>query len=123
MTIKKIELAWITVGDLAKARKFLTDTVGLKVASSAQEYGWMELQGVEGGMLLGVGQANSQHKERPGQNAVVTLTVDDIVASKKELESKGVQFDGDIMEVPGHVKMASFSDPDGNKFQLTQLLS
>ena len=55
-------------------------------------------------------------------NAVLAMTVDDIVAAKKELEGKKVSFIGDIIEVPGYVKMATFADPDGNIFQLVQEL-
>ena len=55
-------------------------------------------------------------------NAVLAMTVDDIVAAKKELEGKKVSCIGDIIEVPGYVKMATFADPDGNIFQLVQEL-
>ena len=65
---------------------------------------------------------HSPSYEKPGNNSVVTLTVTDIVESKAELEAKGVKFFGDIIEVPGHVKMATFADPDNNVFQLVQML-
>jgi predicted enzyme related to lactoylglutathione lyase len=50
------------------------------------------------------------------------MTVDNIVATKKELEAKGVTFIDEIMEIAGHVKMVTFTDPDGNKFQLVEEL-
>lgn len=124
MAIKKIELAWITVSDFSKAKSFFVDTLGLEIFSGSQEYNWLELRGKDGGMLLGVG-ASSDKAEcaiKPGQNAVMAMTVDDIVTTKAELEAKGVVFHGDIIEVPGIVKMALFTDHDGNKFQLVQNL-
>lgn len=120
MKVKKMSLAWITVSDVTNTQKFFTETIGLKVSSSAPEHGWLELTGEDGGMILGVGQAGSESSDKPGVNAVVTMTVDDIIASKAEMESKGVLFIGEIIEVPGHVKMATFLDPDGNMFQLVQ---
>lgn len=125
MSIKRIDLAWITTADIKKAEKFFVDTLGMKLTNKADEWGWLELTGQEGGLTLGIGQArdHSPAYEKPGNNSVVTLSVADIVASKEDLEKKGVKFLGDIIEVPGHVKMATFTDPDNNVFQLVQSLS
>ena len=48
--------------------------------------------------------------------------VDDLDRSRKELGAKGVKFEGDVMEVPGVVRIASFRDPAGNRLQLCQVL-
>ena len=121
MAVKKIALSWVTVADIEKAKAFFHDKCGLEVTGgSAPEYGWLELVGKEGGMTLGVGKANADCQGKAGVNAVVTMLVDDIVKTKKEMEAKGVVFIGDIMEVPGHVKMATFVDPDNNTFQLVE---
>lgn len=126
MAIKKVDLSWITVSDISKAKTFFVDVLGFKVRTYEEKYGWLELVAPEGGMALGVAQAQSEGEcssEKPGQNAVVTCTVDDIEASKKEFESKGVKFISRMIEVPGHVKMITFIDQDGNKFQLVQELA
>ena len=121
---KRMDLAWITVADYQKARDFFVKTLGMKVLNETPEYGWGEFGAHEGGASLGVAQVNPQHSsEKPGSNAIMTFTVDDIVAKKRELESKGVKFEGHIIEVPGHVKMATFIDKDGNKFQIVEDLS
>lgn len=118
-----MSLSWIVASDLAKTKKFFVDTLGLKVMNDAVDYGWLELQGKDGGMLLGIGQeCKDMENEKPGANAVITMTVDDIVAAKAEFEKRGVKFIDEIVEVPGHVKMVTFVDPDGSKFQLVQEL-
>lgn len=124
MIAKRSDMAWITVSDVKKAKKFFTEIVGLEARTDTPEYGWVELQAPEGGALLGVGQYNPQYgKEvQPGQNAIVTFTVDDIREAKAEFEKKGVTLLGDIVEVPSHVKMLFFTDFDGNKFQIVELL-
>ena len=124
MNIKRMDMAWITVSDAKQAKAFFCDILGLKLSSEAPEHGWMELVGHEGGATLGVGKAckDTAPDVKPGQNAVMTMTVDDIVAMKQMLEAKGVKFLGDIIEVPGHVKMALFCDADNNKFQIVQML-
>lgn len=123
MKVNKIELAWITVSDIKKAEEFFNKTLGLNIIAKADEYGWLELQASDGGTFLGVAQQNEEDVEQSGHNAILTMTVDDILEAKKELESKNVEFIGDILEVPGHVKMATFVDVDGNMFQLVQKLS
>lgn len=120
MNVKKIGLSWITVSDLVKARSFFVETLGLEVKDFAPEWGWMECSGKEGDSLLGVGQAQGEMKA--GHNAVMTFTVDDVVAGRAELLEKGVRIIDEIVEVPGHVKMLTFFDNDGNMFQLCQRL-
>lgn len=121
MVVKNIGLAWITVSDFAKSKHFFTETLGLKISSIAEEYGWLELKAQEGDFFLGIGKDNAENIIKPGKNAVVTLTIDDVVAAKAELESKKIKV-GEIQEIPGHVKMAFFQDHDGNYFQLVEPL-
>lgn len=120
MAIKKMELAWIVSTDLNKAKEFYQDVLGLQVKNFTPEHKWMELVGKDGGLSLGVGEYNPEMPDEPGQNAVMTLTVDDIEETILDLESKGIEFIDEVMEVPGHVKMITFKDPDGNKFQLVE---
>ncbi len=123
MIVKRSDMAWITVSDIKKAKKFFTEVVGLELRCDTPEYGWIELAPKDGGSALGVGECNQQDSPvQPGHNAIVTFTVDDIVAAKEEFTKKGVTLLGDIVEVPGHVKMLFFTDFDDNKFQIVQLM-
>ncbi len=124
MAIKKMTLAWITVKDLGKTKKFFSEILGLNITSSSEEWGWLEMQGKEGGYSLGLAQESKEFEsEKAGTNAVVTMTCDDLVKTKADMEKKGVRFIGEIMEVPGHVKLVTFVDSDGNKFQLVEELN
>lgn len=116
-----MNLSWVVVKDIEKAIEFYTKVMGLKLAEFSKEHNWAEFEGHDGGPRLGACQPYMG--EKPGQNAVVTLDVDDIVAAKKELQAKGVECLGDIVEVPGHVKMQTIQDKDGNTFQIVQMLS
>ncbi len=126
MEIKGLHLGWIIVKDHAKSKDFFKK-LGLKLTSEDSNNGWAEFSGSEeGGALLGVGQESPDCADygslKAGMNAVMTMTVDDIVKAKAELKAQDVKFVGDIVEVPGHVKMATFVDPDNNMFQLVQIL-
>jgi predicted enzyme related to lactoylglutathione lyase len=47
----------------------------------------------------------------------VALHVDDVESARSELESRGVEFSGDIFDT-GVCHMAFFADPDGNALML-----
>lgn len=126
--MKEINLGWISVSNYSQAKKFFTETLGLKIKEEAAEHKWLELSGTDdtqcSGFTLGLCEQNDSEKDliRAGQNAVITFTVDDIESTKKNLEHKGVKFVDEILEIPGHVKMVSFIDQDKNTFQLVQEL-
>lgn len=120
MSTKGTFLSWIVVSDIKEARKFFTETLGFKELCFVEEYKWAEFQGKEGGSIIGVAEQDPQMKA--GSNSIITFTVDDVVKAKKELSAKGAKMIGDIIEVPGHVKMQTFCDKDGNHFQIAESL-
>lgn len=124
MSVESLGLSWIVVKDLKEAVKFYTEVVGLTLGNIEETYGWAELHGTKPGSRLGIAQV-SGHGEpiAPGQNAVVTFTVANLDTTLNEMKAKGAKLLGDIQEVPGHVKMQTVQDKDGNHFQMVQLLS
>jgi len=122
MSIQSINLSWVVVKDLKQAVAFYTQTVGLKLLELNEQFGWAELSGQEEGMRLGIAEQNERDGIAAGTNAVVTFTVSDLEATKKEMMQKGAHMKGESVEVPGHVKMQSVIDLDGNHFQLVQIL-
>lgn len=118
-----IDLAWIVVADLDKAVKFFVEIVGLELISIEKKFGWAELQGKDGGALLGIAQMSGHSPINPGNNAVVTISVENIDQAIAEMVKKGGKIIGELCVIPNHVKLQLFSDNDGNYFQLTQVLS
>lgn len=121
MKPKGIFLNWIVVKDIEIAIKFYTEIMGLTVREFSKEYAWAELSGPEG-YLLGIAGENDMCPVKAGSNSIFTITVDDLVASNKELKEKGVRLLGDIVEIPGEVKMQTVLDADGNMLQIVQML-
>ncbi|MFA6916359.1 MAG: VOC family protein [Parachlamydiales bacterium] len=119
---RSIDLVWIVVDDFDQAIEFFTQKIGFVLDNRSDEMGWAELLGT-GGSRLGIARKSEFTPINSGSNAVVTITVDDISISREELKRKGVNLKGEIMEIPGEVKMQMFSDNNGNLFQLVQLLS
>ena len=54
---------------------------------------------------------------QPVKNGLALLGVDDVAASRAELEAKGVEFFGETFDT-GVCHMATFRDPDGNELVL-----
>lgn len=115
-----ISLSWIVVKDIDAAIKFYTETVGLKLNEYSPEFGWAELSGPEGA-ILGLAKESVEQDAIAGTNAVVTVTVDSIDKAREEFLQRGVKLVGDVMEIPGHVKLQTFQDKDGNSLQLVEV--
>ena len=119
---QSFHLAWIVVKDIKKAVQFYTEVVGLKLLKLHEEFGWAELQGPNGGAMLGIAQENDKDPIKAGNNACLTFTVENLEKSRDSFLQKGAKFLGEIIEIPGHVKLLTGVDADGNHFQLAQML-
>jgi predicted enzyme related to lactoylglutathione lyase len=122
MKTKELGLVWIVVKDIQASIKYYTDVVGLKLMEVSEEYGWAELEGHEGGVRLGLAQENAHDDMKAGCNAVLTFSVADLDKALEEMLKKGAQAKGEVLEIPGHVKMQTMVDADGNVFQMCQVL-
>lgn len=122
MAIKRIDLSWIVVSDFNKSKDFFKNVLNLDLLESNEQFGWAELKGKAGGCLLGLARysADDPFDVKPGANAVMTFTVDNLNETMSEFKAKGVSFIGDVIEVPNGPKMVSFKDLDGNLFQLVE---
>ena len=125
MTIKvnQLGLCWIVVDDIKKAVKFYTEVVGLKLVEFHEEFKWAELEGHQGGARFGIGEATAECCTKSGSNAIPTFTVDNLDDTLAILKQKSAHCKGDIVEVPGHVRMQTVVDDYGNEFQFVQVLS
>lgn len=112
----EVNVSWYQVKDLEAAKKFYGEVLGLK--KTLEIDGWAEFSHADGAASIGLNQMSSDDEG----GATVVLRVDDVARSQTELKAKGVKFDGDIQEVPGVVRIATFRDPEGHRLQLCQVL-
>ncbi len=113
----KVMLAWYAVSDLEKAKAFYGGVLGLK--KTFEMPGWAEYAEAEGAAAIGLN--TMAPAEGPG-GATVVLRVESLDATRKRLAAKGVAFEGDVMEIPGVVRIGTFRDPFGNRLQVAQSL-
>ncbi len=97
--------------DFEAASKFYTDVVGLE-----QSKRWGDMPAGEfetGNLTLAVMQCDAFGIDFSPNAVPIALHVDDFEAAKAELESRGVEFQGDVID-SGVCWQAFFQDPDGN---------
>ena len=110
--IAKLDFVGIPSQDPDRARRFYVETLGLKPDEQAQYELWA------GETCLAIWEPEKQGMPfAPQKNAHLALHVDDVAATRAELESKGVEFVADTFDT-GVCHMAFFRDPDGNDLML-----
>lgn len=103
------------VKDRKKSIEWYETRLGFKLLYDVAEIGWCEMATETAGVNIGLSQVESP---KTGAGPVPTFGVKDIAAARKQLEGKGVRFDGATREIPGMVKLATFFDPDNHALML-----
>lgn len=116
---KQVDDVFFNVDDMEKAVAFYRDRLGLAVKYESAD--WVELDA--GNVAIALRRYGSGPEGRPelgvGEGATLVFEVDDIEATKAELEDKGIRFIGGVFEY-GTVKLAAFEDLNGNVLQIYQ---
>ena len=110
--IEKLDFIGVPSRDAERSRAFYVETLGLRPDSKSDYEFWV------GDTCFGIWEPEKMGFEfAPSRNAHPALHVDDVAASRKELEEKGVEFLGETFDT-GVCHMALFRDPDGNDLML-----
>jgi catechol 2,3-dioxygenase-like lactoylglutathione lyase family enzyme len=114
MQVERTDFISVPVRDMERATRFYSDTLGLEQVSEGG-FPQFQLGGNLSVYLLNMEAIGSQFTAP--HSAHVALRVPDVVETRKELEAKGVEFRGEILDT-GVCHMAFFADPDGNALML-----
>jgi predicted enzyme related to lactoylglutathione lyase len=97
--------------DWEKASEFYGSVLGLQ---RSKRWGDMPASEFETGSLtIALMQSDAFGIEFQPHGHPIALQVDDVEAARSELESQGIEFQGDTID-SGVCHMAIFTDPDGN---------
>jgi predicted enzyme related to lactoylglutathione lyase len=108
------------VTSLDKSIPWYSEVLGMTLLYRRDDIAWCELStGVD---KVNVGLSQNREAGGPG-GSTLTFGVTDIDAAKAALDAAGVRQDGEIMEIPGLVKLLTFYDPDDNALMFYQHLS
>lgn len=114
--------ATVYVRDLGASVRFYTEVLGLRLRMRAGD-GWAEIDAGPG-LLIGLHPFEPSNTPKPGTPGSIAIGLNvttDIGTVRAQLEKRGVRFDGPTVE-DEHVRLAFFSDPDGNALYLAQVL-
>jgi len=110
--IAKVDFVGIPTQDMERAIEFYVETLGLRQDEHRAAEFWA------GETCLSLWKPEWAGQEfRPSTTELIALHVDDVAGSRKDLEAKGVEFHGEIVDT-GVCHMAFFNDPDGNSLML-----
>jgi catechol 2,3-dioxygenase-like lactoylglutathione lyase family enzyme len=105
----------VSTKDFDAAVEFYGNVLGLPESKR-----WGDMPAAEfetGNLTIAVMQSDAFGIEFRANNHPIELRVDDVAAARGELESRGVSFEGDIID-SGVCHQTFFADPDGNALAL-----
>lgn len=118
---RRVAFTMYPVKDVARARKFYEETLGLKPGLAGAEAGhgsWIEYDLPEGGCLALTDVTGDQPSATAG--GTIALEVEDLDALMADLKAKGVSFQTDVIKGP-RCRMSVCLDSEGNALLLHQL--
>jgi len=101
--------------DLDQAVEFYGTKLGLPRSVYIPERNYAEFE--TGNVTLSIINGESMGIGHNVNRTPMGLHVDDVAAARAELEARGIEFQGEILDT-GVCHMAFFSDPDGNALML-----
>jgi catechol 2,3-dioxygenase-like lactoylglutathione lyase family enzyme len=113
MQVEQVDFVSVLTEDIPRAKEFYAGTLGLPIETEGEN----DLEFTLGQVTLDVFEPASVGQEFAPSPAGIAIRVPDVAAARAELEAKGVQFDGEIIDT-GVCHFAFFQDPDGNKLML-----
>src|SRR3954454_293428 len=119
----KLELVPLPVSNVERAIAFYADRLGFTKDVDVQPSEGVrvvQLTAEGSGCSIGFGTGLDVYAGEPGSVRGLHLVVEDITAARDELVARGVEV-GEIHDFGGGVRGASFSDPDGNSFELQEM--
>jgi catechol 2,3-dioxygenase-like lactoylglutathione lyase family enzyme len=109
MDVEKVDFVSVLTRDIARAKRFYSETLGLRIESEGES----DLEFTLGQVTLDVFDPSSIGQLFAPSPAGIAIRVPDVAAARTDLEAKGVQFDGEIVHT-SVCDMTFFKDPDGN---------
>jgi predicted enzyme related to lactoylglutathione lyase len=113
--ITGVDFVSVATNDIEAAIEFYGTVLGLPHTVTYGRSPGVEFE--TGSLTLQILQSEAFGMTYQTDNHPIAFQVDDVAAARAELESRGVEFQGDIID-SGVCHMAVFKDPDGNALML-----
>ena len=106
------------VSDLDRSISWYRDVLGFELLYRQDDIAWCELSTSVERVNVGLSE---RRESGGGGGATLTFGVTNLEAAKEVLDGHGVRQDGDIIEIPGLVRLLTFFDPDDNALMFYQM--
>ena len=113
MDVEKVDFVSVLTQDMRRAKTFYGETLGLPIETESDN----DMEFRLGQVTLDVFNPTSVGRQFAPSPAGIAIRVPDVATARADLEAKGVQFDGEIVDT-GVCHFAFFKDPDGNALML-----
>jgi catechol 2,3-dioxygenase-like lactoylglutathione lyase family enzyme len=113
MQVERVDFVSFLTEDIARAKQFYTEVLGLEIESEGES----DMEFRCGQVTLDVFDPSSIGQPFAPSPAGLALRVPDVDAARAELEARGVAFDGETIRT-SVCRQAWFKDPDGNALML-----
>jgi len=113
MQVEHVDFVSFLTQDIARARRFYADTLGLEIETEGES----DMEFRAGQVTLDIFDPSSVGQPFAPSPAGIALRVPNVEEARQELEAKGIVFDGETIET-SVCHMAFFKDPDGNSLLL-----
>jgi len=107
--VEQVDFVSVLTQDIPRAKQFYGETLGLPIETEGES----DLEFTLGQVTLDVFNPASIGRPFAPSPAGIAIRVPDVAAARADLEAKGVEFDGEIVD-SGVCHFAFFKDPDGN---------
>jgi catechol 2,3-dioxygenase-like lactoylglutathione lyase family enzyme len=112
--VEHVDFLSVPVRDMQRSTEWYRDTLGLPQTGTG---GFPEFKLGDNAFLYLIDPTAISGEFTHPNSGPIALRVADVAETRKELEGRGVEFDGEIFDT-GVCHMAPFADPDGNRFML-----
>jgi catechol 2,3-dioxygenase-like lactoylglutathione lyase family enzyme len=114
LIVEHVDFWAVPVTDMERSITFYRDTLGLPQTGDG---GFPEFKLGDNGFLYLLSMEAIGSQFRAPHDAGFALRVADVHEARTELEAKGIEFNGEVLDT-GVCHMAFFGDPDGNQLVL-----
>ncbi len=111
--VEQVDFVSVLTQDIPRAKQFYGETLGLPIETEGES----DLEFTLGQVTLDVFNPASIGRPFAPSPAGIAIRVPDVAAARADLEAKGIEFDGEIVD-SGVCHFAFFKDPDGNALML-----
>jgi catechol 2,3-dioxygenase-like lactoylglutathione lyase family enzyme len=118
----ELNSARVFVREIASARRFYEQTLGLRLKADGSEYGYCVFESGCAELIVESVPEDAPEEDRVlvGRFTGLSFTVEDAEAKHRELEAIGVRFTGLPEKQFWGGVLATFQDPSGNELQIVQ---